>query len=922
MLSPNLFPASLVPKSLAIVKQRLRAFSVALIVCVAFPWAAHAQSTAVPVPSWRYDLTEAGQNTHETVLTPGNVNASTFGKLFSVNVDSTVYAQPLYIPGLTMNDGRVHNVLFVATENDSIYAFDADSNTGSNATPLWKATLLDAAHGAGPGAEAIRSAGTAIAIQGDIGPTIGITGTAVINPATNTMYVVGNTEESGVFYSRLHAINIITGAEQTAPAVLQSPVEISATVPGTGQGSSGGNVSFDPLMNNQRPALVYYNGYVYIGYSSHGDIGPWHGWLFAYDATAMQQTDVLCLSPNGYGASLWSSGAGFPVDTDGAGGRMFMVTGNGTFSTNDPPFTPNSELSESILRLNLSGGKLTLEDGFTSFNAQYLNNGDYDQGSGGILMFPDQEGTNPHILLQEGKEGRVLVLNRDDLGGFASGASSNTNILQDLPGETKGTWSTPAYWNGRVYIWGSGDNGGSSDTPKMFSVTNGVLSSEPISVGTISSGFPGASFTISSNGAEQGIAWAVRTDQYSTGGPSILYAWDATDLTNILYESDTNAARDSAGSPDRFALATVTNGKVYVAGKYHVTVYGLLNGKPTAAAPKISPNGGTVPVNQTVTLTTTTSSAQIFYTLDGSAPTTASTLYSGPFQLSASATLHAIAVAAGFTQSPEASAQFNVETQTPAAGFSPPAGTFTSNQQVTITDSDAAAKIYYTTDGSTPTASSALYAGPITVSASETISAIAIDPAMFASPVTTAAYVITAPPPPPPTPTLTLTATTPAAVAPGNSTTSTITLTPGGGLTGTVSITCSITSSPVGAVHPPACSATQPTAITGSAAVTSTLTVSTTGPSTSDLHPLRIFEIGSGTALAVLGFFAVPLRWRRATALLGLLVFVALAGAIGCGGSTKTVIQNPGTTAGNYTVTVTAISGSVKSTTSVSVTVQ
>ncbi len=874
-------------------------------------------ATPVTVPTWRYDNTHQGQNTHETLLTPANVNGNYFGKLFSVNVDSTVYAQPLYVPGLTLNDGKAHNVFFVATENDSIYAFDADSNTGSNANPLWQITLLDAAHGANPGATAVNDQGTAIAAQGDIGPTIGITGTPVINPATKTMYVVGNTEESGVFYSRLHAINIITGAEQTSPAVQQSPVQITATVSGTGQASSGGQLEFDPLVENQRPALDFYNGYVYIGYAAHGDYGPWHGWLFSYNATTMQQSAVLCLSPNGYGASLWASGAGFPIDDDGAGGRMFIVTGNGTFDTNYPPFNQNSELGQSIARLNLANGGLVLEDAFTSFNASKLNGGDIDQGSGGVLMIPDLPSSPSHILVQEGKEGRILVLNRDDLGGYAAGAASNTNILQDLPNETKGTWSSPAYWNGNVYIWGSGDVGSGGDTPKMFDIDNGVLSSKPTSQSTVQSQFPGASFSISSNGTENGIAWAVRTDQFITYGNSVLYAWDAHDLTDLLYESDTKAA-DNAGKADRFAIAMVTNGKVYVPGAKHVSVYGLTNGVPTTAAPSITPNGGAISASQSITMATKTSMADIYYTLDGSTPTTSSTLYAGPITISASTTVNAIAAAPGFIQSAVTSAQFNVEAQSTAVTFAPPAGTFTSTLQVTLADTDAMAAIHYTTDGTTPTSSSTAYTAPIAVSASETISAIAIDPSTFASAVTTAAYVIT----PPPTPTLALTATTPAAVAPGSATTSTLTITPGGGFTGTVAIACSVTSSPAGAVDPPTCSATQPLAITGGTAVTSTLTVSTTGPSSSALLPLRIFGFGGGGALAVLGFFALPLRRRTARVMLGAAILVAVGGAIGCGGSGGSTTRNAGTTAGSYTVTLTASNGSLNASTTVSVTVQ
>ncbi len=385
--------------------------------------------TPVPVPTWRYDLTHAGQNTNETALTPANVNVNSFGKLFSQAVDSTVYAQPLYVPGLTIN-GEVHNVLFVATENDSIYAFDADSNGGANAKPLWQISLLTGAHGAGAGATAVPWADAA---SPDVAPTVGITGTPTINPATNTMYVVGATKENGAYFSRLHAINILTGAEQT-----NSPVVISATVAGTGNGSSGGQLSFSPLWQNQRSALNYYNGYVYFGYGAHGDNGPWHGWVFAYNATTLAQSAVICTSANGYGAGVWEAGAGLPIDSDIAGGRMFLATGNGTFSTY-PPFNAGIGLGEGVTDFSLANGGLTPIDAFTSFNATTLNGGDLDQGSGGLLMVPDQQGSYPHELVQAGKEGRIVVLNRDHLGGFA-GASApyNTNIPQDIPKQIKG----------------------------------------------------------------------------------------------------------------------------------------------------------------------------------------------------------------------------------------------------------------------------------------------------------------------------------------------------------------------------------------------------------------------------------------------------------------------------------------------------
>lgn len=287
--------------------------------------------TPVPVPTWRYDLTHAGQNTSETALTLANVNPTSFGKLFSLPVDGTVYAQPLYVPNLKMSDGLFHNVLFVATENDSVYAFDADSNSDANASPIWQVSLLTAAHGAGAGATAVPYTDTG---SPDVAPTVGITGTPAINLASNTIYLVANTKENGAYFSRLHAINIITGAEQA-----NSPADITATVAGTGTGSSGGQLAFSALWENQRTALNYYNGYVYFGYAAHGDLQPWHGWLFAYNATTLAQSAVLCLSPNDYGAGVWASGAGMPIDEDAPGGRMFVATGNGHSTT--PPLQWN-----------------------------------------------------------------------------------------------------------------------------------------------------------------------------------------------------------------------------------------------------------------------------------------------------------------------------------------------------------------------------------------------------------------------------------------------------------------------------------------------------------------------------------------------------------------------------------------------------
>jgi hypothetical protein len=872
--------------------------------------------TAVPVLTWRYDLTHAGQNTSETALTPANVASNAFGKLFSFKVDDHLFAQPLYVPNLKMSDGLVHNVVFVATENDSIYAFDADSNSGANAKPIWHVSLLTAAYGAGAGATPVPESPDTD--SSDIGTNIGITGTPTINPATNTMYVVGNTKESGAYFSRLHAINIITGAEQTG-----SPVNITASVASTGTSSSGGQVSFSALRQNQRPALNYYNGYVYIAYSSHGDYGTWFGWVFSYNAATLQQTAAICLDPEDHGASVWGSGAGMPIDTSVSGGRMFVVTGNGGRSA-APPFSASTDYGESVIAFNLANGQLTPTDEWTAFNYEKLNTEDWDQGAGGVLMLPDQPGAHPHMLITAGKEGRITVLNRDNLGGLApSGSTSNTNAVQDLTissiQEGQGFWGTAAYWNGRVYVWAGGDipeNSGVPNVGMMFKMNNGVLDTKPDSETTFTSAYPGPTFSISSNGTQDGIVWAVKADQFNSYGPAVLCAFDPDDLSNILYESDTNATRDSAGPANKFSVPVVTNGKVYIATNGEVDVYGLLDAQPAAAAPVITPNGGTFSSSQSVTLSDTTSSATIYYTVDGSKPSSASTQYSGPIAVSTDTTVNAIATAPGYAQSSVSTATFTFISQAPPVSFSPAGGTYQNAQTVVLSDTDASAKIYYTLDGSMPSANSTAYSQAIQVGGSETIKAIAIDPALDNSSVSSASYVIG-------TAQFALTGTAMTIASAGNNATSTITVTPSGGFTGTVTLSCAITSSPANAVAPPTCSVSQPQAISGSLAVTGTLTVTTTA-ATADARHNSLFALGAGTSLAALLLLMVPRRRRAWRVLVGMVALaMLLVGASGCGISyTKDPPPQTGTTPGTYTITVTGASGSHQATTTVQLTIQ
>ena len=684
------------------------------------------------VPTWRYDNTHQGQNTQETVLTPTNVNTNTFGKLFSQTVAGQVYAQPLYVANLTIN-GATHNVLFIADEHDSVYAFDADSNGGTNSAPLWQASMISTAHGAASGATTVPYTDVQGGV-GDIHPEIGITATPVIDLTTNTLFVLAKSKENGNYVQRLHALNILTGSERSG-----SPVALSGSVPGNGSGSSGGTLAFSTLWQNNRSALDLFNGNIYIGFGSHGDDGPWHGWVLVYNETTLQQTAEFCTSPNGSGDGIWGAGAGFPIDTVSANGRAFLVTGNGDW-TSYPPLTNSVDYGESILRFDLSNGGFAISDAFTDFNQSALSGADLDQGSGGVLLLPNQPGTYPHLLLQVGKEGRILVINRDSLGGYVGpNAGHNTNAVQDITGalgSDSGLWSTPAYWNGNVYMWAE------NDALKMFPITNGVLATRATAQSSATSTFPGATPVVSSNGTQNGIVWALVTDLYTSNGSSILYAFNANNVAQELYDSNQNPNRDNPGPAIKFTVPVATNGKVYVGAGYQVDVYGLLNGAPQAAAPVISPAGGTFSGAQQITITDTISGASIYYTTDGSTPTTGSPKYTGSFQLSSGTTVQAIASASGYLQSAVSSATYAFNTQTSMPQFSPAAGSYTTTQSVTLSDSTSGAAIYYTTDGSTPTANSTKYTAPITVSASTVINAIAIASGLTNSNLASASYTI------------------------------------------------------------------------------------------------------------------------------------------------------------------------------------
>jgi hypothetical protein len=719
---------------------RLVSLSLLLAVCAA----GSGSIAQVSVTTQHNDIGRTGQNTKETILTPANVNATNFGRLFTQPVDGVIYAQPLYVPNVTVPTKGVHNVVYVATENDSVYAFDADNNGGVNGVPLWQANLAKPAYGALPGATAVPS----VEIGEDIAPVIGITGTPVIDPVAGVLYVVSFTKEKSNYVLRLHALSIASGKEE-----LRSPVVIQGSVAGTGNGTSGGVLTFDPKWENQRPGLLLLDGVIYVGFAAHGDAGPWHGWLFAYKASTLQQLSVYCPSPNGVGGGFWMSGAGIAADTDNASanplGRIFLVSGNGDFSATGPA-QANQDYGDSVLKLSLQNNVLTLGDSFTPSDQAYLDASDGDLAAGGALIVPDADSTT-HLLVQSGKEGKIYLLNRENLGSY----HATDAVVQELANGTTSTtwgaglWGLPAYWNKTLYFPGR-------NAPlQAFKLNNGLLSTSPTSSTAEVFNYPAPTPSISSNGNTNGIAWLLEyTNNNAPGG--VLEAYNATNLSSLLYSSQTNAARDGLATGVRFAVPTVANGKVYAASQStnidtsavtgQLNVYGLLSGVTTAAAPSFSPGSKSFSSPISVTITDATPGAAIYYTTDGSTPSAVSSRYNAPITVSRNTTITAIASVAGSLQSAPAAATYTSTTEVPDPTISPRTGIYTNSVPVIISESKSGFSIYYTTDGSTPTASSTLYKGPFTLTVPNTttvtLQAIAVESGFSASNVVSRTYEI------------------------------------------------------------------------------------------------------------------------------------------------------------------------------------
>ncbi|HUE43826.1 MAG TPA: chitobiase/beta-hexosaminidase C-terminal domain-containing protein [Candidatus Sulfotelmatobacter sp.] len=691
-------------------------------------------TSAQIVTTQHYDNTRSGSNTSETILTTSSVTPTTFGRLFSQSVDAQIYAQPLYMQNVTISGKAAHNVVFVATENDSVYAFDADTNGGTNATPLWKVTLLDSAHGAASGATSIPQGDVSTT---DITPIIGITGTPVIDPSSNTMYLVSATKEGGNYFQRLHALDITSGAEKFG-----GPVPLSGSVPGNGNGSSGGTLTFDQKWENNRPGLLLLNGIVYIGFAAHGDNGPWHGWILAYNASTLKQTSVWCSSANGIGAGIWMSGSGIAADTlnptgKSPGGRLFVATGNGTFDATTP-YTNTMDYGDSIVRLHLNNGVMTVADDFTPLNQATLNGADEDVASGGVLVLPDQSGSHTHLLFQTGKEGRFYIVDRDNMGGHST---SSDNIAQEIPVNgasgsfpiPAGIWGMPAFFNNTMYIWGK------NDKLKTFPMSTGKIPTSASSTGTISIGFPSPTPVISSNAGASPIVWSIESDNFNSGTSAVLRATDATNIGSTLYDSSANS-NDNPGAAVKFTVPTVANGKVYVGTANQLSIFGLSNGQSRAATPVINPGAESFVGSIQVKITDSTPGAQIFYSTTGTA-TTASTPYTGAITVSTTETISAIATATGFLQSAANNETYTLQTQTLMPTFSPAPGNYTSAQTVTISDASPNPTIYYAINAPATTSSvKAVGSATVSVSQTETINAIATSGSLSTSPQASASY--------------------------------------------------------------------------------------------------------------------------------------------------------------------------------------
>ncbi len=500
--------------------------------------------------TYKNDVARTGQNLTESVLTLTNVTSSSFGKLRFLPTDGLVDAQPLYLSALTVGS-NTHDVVFVATENDTAYAFDSDTGT-----VLWQKSLLPS--GEMPSDD--RGCG-------QVTPTIGVTSTPVIDRSAGAhgiIYLVAmSIDASQNYHQRLHALDVTTGAE-----LLNGPMEIAATYPA----AAGGLNTFDAGSYEERAGLLLLNGVIYTTWTSHCDDPPYTGWVIAYNSSTLAQTAVLNVAANsaGGGPSIWMAGGGPAADSSG---NVYVLTANGVFDTtlDANGFPSQGDYGNSFLKIATGGGALSVADYFTMYNEVDESNGDVDLGSGGILLLPDltdSGGTTRQLAVGAGKDGNLYVVNRASMGKF--NASDNNQIWQELSGALPGgIWSTPAWFNGTVYY------GPVGSSLLAFKVTNAMLGSSPSSQSAITFGYPGTAPAISANGTANGIVWAYEN---AGSGAAVLHAYDAGNLATELYNSTQAAgSRDAFGSGNKFITPTIADGKVFAATTNGVAVFGLIN---------------------------------------------------------------------------------------------------------------------------------------------------------------------------------------------------------------------------------------------------------------------------------------------------------------------------------------------------------
>ncbi|MGI4789297.1 MAG: pyrrolo-quinoline quinone [Janthinobacterium lividum] len=505
------------------------------------------------------DNARTGANLQETLLNTSNVNTKTFGKLFTRNVDGYLYAQPLYVQNVRIPNKGVHNVVYLATSHNSVYAFDADDPKAN--LPLWKVNLGPPV----PAAEIYTTKWT------DMRVNIGITSTPVIDPSTDTIFVEAKTKEHGTDVQRLHALDITTGAERSG-----SPVAIKASVPGTGMASVNGKIVFDPVKQLQRPGLLLVGGVVYLAFGSHADSPPFHPWILGYDAHTLAQVCVFNGTPNGDEGSIWQAGMGMAADSNG---NIYAMIGNGTFDAD----TGGADYGDTFLKLAPKPGGLKVVDYFTPYNQAWMNDNDQDVGSSGPLLIP-----NSDLLLGGCKNGWLYLMRQDKMGHYHT--KDDSQIIQTFPITNGNVHGSPVYWNGpggpQVYVWPEFAH------MTAYNLLNDKMVTPPASRSAVPvpDGMPGGFLAVSANGgkAGTGIVWA--STPYDANAnwdtvPGILRAYDASDLGHEIWNSKMNAGRDDIGMFAKFCAPTVINSKVYLATfSNQLQVYGLLG----TAAPAIS----------------------------------------------------------------------------------------------------------------------------------------------------------------------------------------------------------------------------------------------------------------------------------------------------------------------------------------------